>query len=109
MAKKFKSKLIAKIVKDAEATFKATVITFESQFDNPKKLTEPGGMCSCCGAGPHVADEYDWWLVLKAGLDSRVRGESYRAETADRPAPLMAEEVMQPAGADPRSCEPRKR
>ena len=25
-------------------------------------------MCSCCGAGPRVTDEHDWWLVFKAGL-----------------------------------------
>jgi hypothetical protein len=68
MAKEFVSKLVAKVIKDAETMFKAKVITFESQFDNPKKLTSPGGMCSCCGAGPRVSDEHDWWLVFRAGL-----------------------------------------
>jgi hypothetical protein len=68
MPKKYKSKLIAQVVKDAEVMFKAKVITFESQFGNPRNLTEPGGMCSCCGAGPRVTDEHDWWLVLRAGL-----------------------------------------
>ena len=38
-------------------------------------------------------------LVLEACLDSGGREESYWAQTADRPAPLRAEEVMQPAGA----------
>ncbi len=68
MAKTFKSKLIGTVVKDAEAMFKAKVITFESQFNNPKNQTEPGGMCSCCGAGPRVNSVHDWWLVFKAGL-----------------------------------------
>lgn len=68
MAKKFVSKLVERVIKDAEAMHKATAITFESQFDNPKKLTSPGGMCSCCGASGRVSDEHDWWLVFKAGL-----------------------------------------
>ena len=25
-------------------------------------------MCSCCGAGPRVDDEGDWWLIFQAGL-----------------------------------------
>jgi hypothetical protein len=68
MARKFKSKLIKGIVAEAELMLQATVITFESQFDNPKSLTEPGGMCSCCGAGPRITGREDWWLVFKAGL-----------------------------------------
>src|SRR4051812_3937903 len=43
-------------------------------------------------------------LVFASGLDSWTRGESYRAEIADRPAPRRAEEVMQPAGANPPAC-----
>jgi hypothetical protein len=66
--KKFASKLVERVIKDAEKLHKAQVITFESQFNNPKSLTSPGGMCSCCGAGPRVSDENDWWLVFKAGL-----------------------------------------
>src|SRR3954452_9730157 len=68
MPKKYRSKLIATVIKNAEAMFKAKVIIFESQFDNPKSLSEPGGQCSCCGAGTRVTSVYDWWLVLKAGL-----------------------------------------
>jgi hypothetical protein len=68
VAKKFVSKLVERVIRDAETLHKAKVITFESQFDNPKSLTSPGGMCSCCGAGPRVCDEHDWWLVFQAGL-----------------------------------------
>jgi hypothetical protein len=68
VAKKYVSKLVGRVIRDAEALHKANAVTFESQFDNPKKLTSPGGMCSCCGAGPRVTDANDWWLVFKAGL-----------------------------------------
>lgn len=66
--RKFKSELIRKTVLFAEQAFGASCITFASQFDNPKGLIEPGGMCSCCGAGPRVDDEREWWLIMKAGL-----------------------------------------
>jgi hypothetical protein len=68
VARKFASKLIKTVVEAAEARFKTPVITFESSFDNPKRLTSPGGQCSCCGLSPNIESEDDWWLVFKAGL-----------------------------------------
>jgi len=68
MAKRFVSKLVERVIRAAEAMHRQKVITFESQFNNPKQLTDAGGKCSCCGAGPRVTDEHDWWLVFKAGL-----------------------------------------
>ena len=67
-ASNFRSAIERKVVLAAELMHKGTCITFDSQFDNPRKLLSPGGMCSCCGAGPRVTDEHDWWLVFKAGL-----------------------------------------
>jgi hypothetical protein len=65
---KFTSRLIATVVTKAETAHKARVVTFASQFDNPTQRLSPGGMCSCCGAGPRVDALGDWWLVFRAGL-----------------------------------------
>ncbi|MBV8382414.1 MAG: hypothetical protein JOZ63_07395 [Planctomycetaceae bacterium] len=67
MSKRFQTQLMERIIRVAEALHHANVITFASQFDNPEGKVEPGGMCSCCGAGPKIT-EYDWWLVFRAGI-----------------------------------------
>ena len=64
----FKVQMEGHVVREAEELHKATVITFASQFDNPKGKLSPGGQCSCCGLSPHVDGVFDWWLVFKAGL-----------------------------------------
>jgi hypothetical protein len=66
--RKFVDKLTGDVVQEGEALHRAMCITFASQFDNPKGLLSPGGMCSCCGAGPRVDGLFDWWLVFKAGF-----------------------------------------
>ena len=66
--RKFVGEMTREAVLEGEALHKAACVTNPSQFDNPKKLLSPGGMCSCCGAGPRVDGSFDWWLVFKAGF-----------------------------------------
>jgi hypothetical protein len=66
--RRYKSPLIKQVVHAAEASHQASVVVFQSQFDNPNGLYEPGGMCSCCGAGPRVTSRHDWWLVFRGGI-----------------------------------------
>jgi hypothetical protein len=64
----FVSKLVEDVVLGAEKIHDAKVVAYASQFDNPRGLIQPGGQCSCCGAGPRIDSLGDWWLVFKAGL-----------------------------------------
>ena len=66
--RKFTDRRDADVILSAERILGAQVVTFASQFDNPKTWLQAGGMCSCCGAGPRIDGIADWWLVFKAGL-----------------------------------------
>lgn len=68
MTCKFASKLIKTVVEAAESQFKTTVITWTDRSRSKAGVDHPGGQCSCCGAGPRIDAEDDWWLVFKGGL-----------------------------------------
>ena len=63
----FASKLDRKVILAAEELVKGKCVTSYDSY-RPDDPVRPGGMCSCCGAGPRIQDEHDWWLVFKAGV-----------------------------------------
>ena len=65
--RKFESKLDQTVILAAEAMVKAKCVTSYDSY-RPDESAHPGGMCSCCGAGPRIDAEDDWWLVFKAGF-----------------------------------------